>query len=397
MTNFMAPNSSMPLTGQTVLVADDDPILVETLKVALDSFGADRVLIASDGDIAHRILAEHFDLIDLIVLDLRMPNEDGVGFLRLASKLNYRGRIVVNSGERPEVLKGAERLAHLYGLDCIGALQKPFHPALMLELLTADPETRKKTDAFQAQSDEVFLQEVHYQPRVDLRSETCVAAEALSRFKNAHGHPLDTERAIEIAETNGTIEQLTWALVDQMLVDARALSDSIGHPFHISFNVSPSVASHVEFARSLNDKVRAAGFATSSFTVELTETRLAENPAVMLENLTRLRIFEFGLALDDFGTGNANIEQLASYPFTELKIDKRFVTKAEKDRFAATCVEAAVNIGKSLGLSIVAEGVEDEWAHDYVRSLGIDQGQGWLYSKPLLATELADFVVWTKE
>lgn len=391
------PDDQAPLGGQTILVADDDPILSETLRKALEAFGAERVLLAADGHLAHRMLAENLDAVNLVVLDLRMPNEDGVGFLRHAANLNYTGRIIVISGERPEVLKGAERLAHLYGLTCIGAYRKPFHPALMLEALMTEAGHPAQAHASLAGNNEIVLREVHYQPRIDLRNEICVSAEALSRFSNAFGHPLNTEHAIEAAETNGTIEALTWNMVDHVLADARLLKDSLGAAFPLSFNVSALVASQMGFADSLREKIKGSALDTSAFTVELTETQLSDNPAVTLENLTRLRIADFGLALDDFGTGHANIEQLSAYPFTELKIDKRFTLRAEQDRFAATCVEAAVNIGKSLGLKLVAEGVENDWTHDHIRKLGVDEGQGYFYSKAITEAELVDFVTWTRK
>jgi EAL domain-containing protein (putative c-di-GMP-specific phosphodiesterase class I) len=137
------------------------------------------------------------------------------------------------------------------------------------------------------------------------------------------------------------------------------------------------------------------GLSPSNFTVELTETQISQNMAQSLENLTKLRIADFGLALDDFGTGHANIDQLSAFPFTVLKIDKRFVMCAEKDRFAETCVEAAVNIARAMNMRVIAEGVEDEWAFDFVRQLGVEEGQGYLFSKALPANELADFVQWT--
>jgi len=326
-----------------------------------------------------------------------MPNEDGVGFLRLAKQLGYRKRIIVISGERPEILKGAERLAHMYGLQCIGAYRKPFHPALMLDVLLKEQPEASELKVDTSANETVKLREVHYQPRIDLETERCVGAEALSRFCNSFGHPLNTEHAIMTAEKTGAIEELTWSMIDQVLVDARQLRDTLGYMFNLSFNISSAVASRHGFAGELKNRVEAAGLKTSSFTVELTETQLSQNMAQCLENLTKLRIADFGLALDDFGTGHANIDQLASFPFTELKVDKRFVMRAEKDRFAETCVDAAVNIAKAMNLRVIAEGIEDEWAFDFVRKLAVEEGQGYLFSKAVPVSELADFVQWTHQ
>lgn len=385
--------NDVPIAGRTVLVADDDPILSESMKMALESFGAAKVLLAADGNIAHRTLRDNFGDVSLVVLDLRMPNEDGVGFLKLASDLGYKGKIIVISGERPEVLKSAERLARLYGLDCIGAYRKPFHPGLMLEVLLSAKSDRKPIDASFAVDQELVLREVHFQPKMDMVTGRCIGAEALSRFSNGFGHPLNTEHAILTAEKNGMIEKLTWQMIDKVLDSACAIRDEVGHSMKFAFNASSHVAATSGFAARLRTTVEARGLKTSDFTVELTETQIAQNMAVALENLTKLRIADFGVALDDFGTGHANIEQLSAFPFTELKIDKRFTLRAEQDRFAATCVEAAVSIGKSLDLKLVAEGVENDWANDYMASLGVDEAQGYYYSGPIPADEFAQFIM----
>lgn len=379
-----SPFDGSALKGRVVLVCDDDPILAQTLQMVFTASGADEVLLAGDGVEARAQLAAHGDRIDALVLDLRMPNEDGVSFLRKAKELGYAGTLVLASGEQADVIKGAERLAHLYGLNCPGTLAKPFNPADLIHLLAGADRLAEPARPAKVPGDRtVVLDAVLYQPRVDVWTGQCVGAEALSRFVDGHGRDINPEAAIAHAESAGTIDALTWQIIDQVLADAVRMQTRLPAPMHLSINVSAETISKDGFVDMLCERVAITGLEPSDFTIELTETRLATDAMTALENLTRLRIKDIGVALDDFGTGHANVEQLGAYPFTELKIDKQFVIGAQTDRFAASCVEAAVKLAKSVGLKTVAEGIETQWAHDFVRNLEVDEAQGFLFSRPV--------------
>lgn len=378
------------MAGEFILVADDDPILTETMQIALTGMGAERVIVASDGLQAHEALLKYRDMITLIVLDLRMPNEDGVGFLRRAAEVAYEGRIIVISGEQPEILKGAERLGRLLGLECVGAYRKPFHPMMLINALTTH-KNQSKTRRLLGGERPYRLDHMTYQPRIDVKTLKLAGAEALARFTDTDGRPYNTELAIVSAENSGSVGALTIAIIEKITNDLRSIRQELNTSLPMSLNISSLSASRSGFADDLEKRIVGAGYDPSSFIIELTETQLSSDVVTALENLTRLRLKDFGLALDDFGTGHANIDQLANFPFTELKIDKRFIMRAEHDRFAATCAEAAVEIGKSMKLTVVAEGVEDQWGHDFISNLGVDLAQGYFYSKPLSGEDLVAF------
>lgn len=387
-----SPFDGSALKGRVVLVCDDDPILAQTLQMVFSAAGAEEVLLAGDGVEARAQLTEHGNRIDALVLDLRMPNEDGVTFLRTAKELRYAGTLVLASGEEADVIKGAERLAYLYGLKCAGALAKPFNPADLVTLIAGAQQGRRPSKPVRAIADRtIALDAVLYQPRVDVWTGQCLGAEALSRFVDGQGRAINPEAAIAHAESAGTIDALTWQIIDQVLADAVHMETRLSAPMHLSINVSAETISKEGFVDTLCERMAITGLERSDFTVELTETRLATDAMTALENLTRLRIKDIGVALDDFGTGHANVEQLGAYPFTELKIDKQFVIGAQTDRFAASCVEAAVKLAKSVGLKTVVEGVETQWAHDFVRNLEVDEAQGFLFARPIA---LEDFLAY---
>lgn len=386
-----ASDTQSPLAGRVILVADDDPVLAGTLKMIFTASGAEEVLLASDGVQARGILNEQGHRIDGLVLDLRMPNEDGVSLLRSASELAFRGKLIVLSGENPEVIKGAERLAHLFGLNCVGAFRKPINPMELIGHFAEDVATRAATVHPLENNRVLQLDHVLYQPRIDVMTGQSIGAEALSRFSDQDGRPVGPDIAIAQAEANGTIDDLTWRIVDQVLHDAALADAALPTMINFSINVSAESISKSGFVDEFCGRILESGLDLCDFTVELTETRLATDAVAALENLTRLRLQDVGVALDDFGTGHANVEQLGAYPFTALKIDKQFVIAAQTDRFAASCVETAVRLAKSVGMKTVAEGVETQWASDFVRNLLVDEAQGFLFSKPIEFDALVDF------
>ena len=376
------------LAGQNILIVDDDPIVAAMLEMVFSACGGKVVLHAGDGAKARAFLAGGTDRVDIVTLDLRMPNEDGVSALRRLADLGYKGRLVLLSGEQPEVIRGAERLAGMFGLNCVAAFRKPVNPMAVVEALRA-VEPKRKRAVQDAVRQGIVLSDVHYQPRVSTRTGHVTGFEALSRFVDGQGEAVPPDLAIEAAEFDGSIDALTWAIFDKAMAGFAPVA-ALGHKrLSLSVNVSARTISQTGFVDELRSVIARHRLQTGDIIVELTETRLADDLMAALENLTRLRIYEIGVALDDFGTGHSNLEQLGNYPFTELKIDKGFVMRAETDRFAASSVETAVQLARRNGLLCVAEGVETRWAFDMVRNLGVDEVQGYLFSKAVPADAIA--------
>ena len=376
------------LSGRNILIVDDDPIVAAVLEMVFTACGGTVLMHASDGAKARAFLADGAHRVDIVTLDLRMPNEDGVSALRRLADLGYKGRLVLLSGEQPEVIRGAERLAGMFGLDCVAAFRKPVNPMLVVEALReVEPQRRKAVQADLVQG--LALSAVHFQPRISTRTGRVAGFEALSRFVDGEGRPVSPQHAIDAAERDGSINTLSWTIFDAAMAGFAPVVARGHQRLRLSINVSARTISETGFVDALRASIARHRLQTGDIVVELTETRLADDLTAALENLTRLRLYEIGVALDDFGTGHSNVEQLGNYPFTELKIDKGFVMRAKDDQFAASSVETAVQLARRNGLLCVAEGVETRWAYDLVRNLGVDEVQGYLFSKAVPAGELA--------
>ena len=388
-----------PNPVNTVMVVDDDPIFRMLMEQVLLQKGAKRVIMASDGDEAHQILRRLTNEIDAITLDLSMPNQDGVGFLRLASELSWGGRLVLVSGEHASVRHSAGKLAAMMKIDCAGVLAKPADYQKVAELVLSGTSSRK----LQRLGPGIDVEEInsalrnsrlfaYYQPRIDLATGRVAGAEALARMRNREGHLLDAGKMINLAEENGRITDITWRMIELVAEDTPEIIGTFDEAFKISFNISGSIISNNQFPGQFCDIIRLAGLKPENFILELTETRLPQDTSQSLEALTRLRMQGFGLAIDDFGTGYSNIEQLRLFPFSELKIDKSFMSAAASDRFAFACVEASVSLARQLDLTIVAEGIETTDELELARRFGIDEAQGYLFSRPLPFSNFREFL-----
>ena len=133
-------------------------------------------------------------------------------------------------------------------------------------------------------------------------------------------------------------------------------------------------------------------FAVERLTLELTEDEVYNSCVISLANLANLRLRGVGLAIDDFGTGYSSLSQLATLPFTELKIDQKFIGNAVQNYKSRQLIEACVQLATSLGLRSVAEGVEDHATLTYLNEIGVDLFQGYIASKPLPISQLIELL-----
>ena len=225
-----------------------------------------------------------------------------------------------------------------------------------------------------------------YQPVIDVESETVVSFEALMRWQHPTRGMISPGDFIPVAEETGMIAQLgAWALIEACR-EALNWDESL----RVGVNVSP-----VQFRCGLEQAVLTAlattGLPAGRLKLEVTEGVLMQDADGALACLHRLRALGVRIALDDFGTGYSSLSYLRRFPFDKLKIDRAFISDIA-DPDAAAIIRAVVGIGQSLGMSIVAEGVETVEQMEAVRREGCNEVQGFLFSKPLPAPEARAFI-----
>ena len=223
-----------------------------------------------------------------------------------------------------------------------------------------------------------------FQPQVDLRTGKLHGFEVLARWLHPEEGTIEPQRFIEIAEEAGLIGELSLSVMRQALLVAKSWPPHLT----ISVNLSPLQLKDPGLPEKILQTLTQAGFPAGRLELEITESALFDDLALALASVESLKNLGVTISLDDFGTGYSSLTQLQALPFDRIKIDKSFVLTMHDNAESAAIVDAIARLAGSLQLPITAEGVESAEAQALLVGLGCDQGQGWLYGRPLPAKEL---------
>ncbi|HSA53413.1 MAG TPA: bifunctional diguanylate cyclase/phosphodiesterase [Yinghuangia sp.] len=224
--------------------------------------------------------------------------------------------------------------------------------------------------------------ELHYQPKVSFTTGRVDGCEALVRWRHPDRGYISPEVFVRLAEETGLMPRLTRYVVDEALSQvARWRSEGIEVP--VAVNISARDIHAPAFSDTVAAGLRRYGLPAGALHLEITERVLFEEPQRAAANLDALRELGVRLSLDDFGTGYSSFVHLRHIPVSEIKIDRSFVARLTVDEDDAAIVRSTVDLAHSLGLRVVAEGVEDDATWDRLRDLGCDSAQGWLIARAL--------------
>jgi PAS domain S-box-containing protein/diguanylate cyclase (GGDEF)-like protein len=228
---------------------------------------------------------------------------------------------------------------------------------------------------------------LHYQPKVDTAARTIVGLEALLRWQSRDLGLVPPAKFIALMEETGMILEVgAWALRRASL-DHRKWVELGLKPGRIAVNVSAIQLRQRDFVQSIEEAIR-GGVTPAGIDLEITETLVMEDIEENIRKLNAVRALGVQVAIDDFGTGYSSLGYLAKLPIQALKIDRSFIIAMAKDPAAMTLVQTIISLAHTLGLSVVAEGVEEEQQAEYLRLLRCDQFQGFLVSKPVPFDEM---------
>jgi EAL domain-containing protein (putative c-di-GMP-specific phosphodiesterase class I) len=234
---------------------------------------------------------------------------------------------------------------------------------------------------------------VHYQPKVDLRNGTIVGAEALVRWELTDRGIVGPAEFIPLAEESNLILQIGEWVIDRVCADYRHWQDAAVRPGRVSVNLSLRQLKQRNFSALVQAILARHGVAAENLELEITETTLMEDPTRTIRLLNELHELGLRLAIDDFGTGYSSLSALQQFPIGTLKIDQSFVQKATVDHDQATIVAMIVEMGHSLSLDVVAEGVESEDQLRFLKALHCDFGQGLLFGRAMAADDFRDLLL----
>lgn len=226
-----------------------------------------------------------------------------------------------------------------------------------------------------------------YQPKVRLSDRRPVGVETLARLHHPRLGVLAPDQFIPLAESAGLARALTASVTRRAVADIAALRAD-GLRLSVALNFPLELLALPEMPSKLAREVAEAGLAPSDVIVELTESQVRDELDAVKAVVDELIGLGFGVSLDDFGLGGAPHRHLGMLRFTEIKLDQGLVLGALTDPSLAVALETAATLGRAMGLTVVAEGVETPGVWEMLRGLPVDQAQGWLVGRPMLAEEL---------
>ena len=300
--------------------------------------------------------------------------------------------ILILSGMDGRLLETAMQLGQARGLTMAGCIQKPFRADALSALL-------QKLASCQGEVSEAMLEEavereeldLHYQPYLDLQSRRIVGAEALVRWQHPQRGPIPPSAFIPMAEKSALIGKVTDLVLAKAVAQAARWNDRLA-PLDISINLSARSIQDVTFPDQILRLCRQHSLNPARIVFEITETAAMQDPVMLMDVLTRLRLKGIRLSIDDFGTGYSSLAQLRRLPFSELKIDLSFVSTMMTSPDSEIIVKTIIDMARNLGLRTVAEGVETSTILERLGELGCDVAQGYFIGRPMAAPQIPSFL-----
>jgi len=234
---------------------------------------------------------------------------------------------------------------------------------------------------------------LYYQPKVDIEDNRVNGAEALIRWVPEAGTMISPARFIPIAEETGLIEEIGDWVLNTACLQSHVFLKKFGRPILVSINISPRQFQRKGLAQHIADIITRTGADPQYIELEITESTLADDISTFITTLHELKAIGVKLAIDDFGTGYSSMTYLKDFPIDRLKIDQGFVYNLEQTPANSAILKAIVTLGHNLGLKVIAEGVETEFQRDFLRDIGCDELQGYLFSKPIEVNDFMNLVL----
>ncbi|WP_078456564.1 EAL domain-containing protein [Solemya velum gill symbiont] len=390
----------------TVLLVDDDELIIEIGTMTLNDLGVSDVETAVSGVDALRVLEVRAGEIDVVMCDLNMPEMDGITFLRHLSETDYKGAVIPISGEDERILKMVGKLASEHNLRVLGVLTKPIMPDEVSGYLDKLHEMRQEVDQQEKRvagtSINVSVDElrhaiendelvVYLQPKVSVNTLEVISAEALVRWEHPEKGRISPDDFITMAEENGLVDALTRVVYRQSLRNLAKLI-AAGYTIKVGVNISVETLTDLEWPDYAVAQANEVGVDPSFIIMEITESQLMSNITSAMEILTRLSLNKFAISVDDFGTGYSSMEQLQRAPFSELKIDRAFVHGACHDNSQRAILESSIDLARKLDLETIAEGVENREDWDLVAELSCDMVQGYFIARPMPIDQMLEWL-----
>ncbi|MEZ0121598.1 MAG: bacteriohemerythrin [Candidatus Reddybacter sp.] len=401
-----------------IRLVDDDPVYVELLRAMSEEAGLRAISYSSSVQFLQAPIYSR----DIIVLDLNMPEKDGIEVMRDLADRNIDPTFILVSGFDERVLQSARQFAESKSLRVAETLKKPVDTNVFIETVKRVnrahisnyihaelPDLAENTLASPAEDDSEYslshppitvkeikrgLKQnefmVYLQPQIQFSDGAICGVEALVRWQHPVRGLVYPDQIIPLVEQHGLMNELTQVVIAESIKAYQKIK-AAGYNITISINISAQNIIDLHFPEQLDVLIKEHNFEPEYFTLELTESEILIDTSMALDIFNRLRMKGFSLSIDDFGTGDSSLKKLYESPFSELKIDRHFVSRMVNDAEANSIVKICTVLASEFNMTTVAEGVETQEEWDALKLHGCNIAQGYFISKPLPVDE---FLSW---
>lgn len=381
-----------------LLILDDDPLVGETVRMMAASIGVESTYCRTAGEFFGQISQREPSH---ILLDLVMPGVDGVEVIQRLGALRCQARLIIVSGVDSRVLDAAQRSAKQHRLSLAGALSKPFSRGALATLLEAEgtgPNLQlvavapKRIPSSSELAEALAKGEIGpvFQPKLRCSDGSLIGYEALARWTREGIVISGPDTFVPLAERTGQAARLTEVMAERSLEWLGTNFASGSHT--VAINVPAQCLSDDRSVQAIVSNCSRYGVTPDRVVLEVTESGAIDPESGALDVLTRARLLGMKLSIDDFGVGYSSLVQLARMPFSEIKIDRSFVAQLCNSSEAQAIIAAIIGMSNGLGMTTVAEGVEDLDTYTRLREMGCYAAQGYFIGRPMTAS---DAVAWS--
>jgi EAL domain-containing protein (putative c-di-GMP-specific phosphodiesterase class I)/CheY-like chemotaxis protein len=350
-----------------ILVIDDEADVAEFIAAAAEGLGY-KCVVTTDAAAVRKLYTPDTNL---ILLDLMMPEIDGIEVLRVLSNMRCKASILLMSGIAIRVMETAEKLARALGLHIAGHLMKPFQLSELEDALrrhaASEAVVAVERAARTVYPDETLRNALvgnefvlHYQPQIDLETGNVFGVEALARWQKEGRNLVYPDNFIPRVEALGLIDDFGWLVAERGMSEVKRFADGDRVAPRLALNVSVHSLRDLQFPDTLMSMLKKHGLPADGVMIEITESGLIDELSRSLDVLARLRV----------------------------KIDKIFVLNMQMNNSDRVMVQKTIEIGHELGMKVTAEGVETREQLEFLRRQGCDSAQGYFFSPPLPAHEM---------
>jgi EAL domain-containing protein (putative c-di-GMP-specific phosphodiesterase class I) len=378
-----------------ILIVEDDILQATNLKILLSRYTSANIQLLHSGKEVAPLCAKQ--QIDLMFCDLNLPGLNGIDLLSSLSEAQRPTGVVILSAANKDVVDITYSMCVSAGYCFVRSLVKPVAVGTLEDILSDFKAIASPSDSGK-QMVSLSVEDInqgfnqgwfrnYYQPQYQVSNNKIIGVEALIRCEHPTHGMLGPNAFLSAMTKHNMLDKLFWVSLETALSDLSRFDNQL----LLSINMNQKTL-QTPMSEQLLEFCERSQFAVERLTLELTEDEVYNSCVISLANLANLRLRGVGLAIDDFGTGYSSLSQLATLPFTELKIDQKFIGNAVQNYKSRQLIAACVQLATSLGLRSVAEGVEDHATLTYLNEIGVDLFQGYIASKPLPISQLIELL-----